>query len=120
MTTNEFKALYGRTYTSVMKEIEELENQKRNNYTIETYMGEKYACQGHGEFIGTGEIVKKTRRIDGNNTNIQKKIDELYVLVKPVLDEKNKKAKIKRYQKEIAELEKELAYKKAWLKKNMN
>lgn len=120
MTTNEFKALYGRTYTSVMKEIEELEKQKRNNYTVETYMGEKYACHGHGIFVGTGEFIEKTRRIDGDNTDIQKKIDELYALVKPILDEKNKIAKIKRYQKEIAELEKELAYKKEWLKNNMN
>ena len=121
MTTAEFKNIYGVTFYAVKKQINALYEEKRNAYTFKDTIEEVHRCEGHGIFTPTGELKIGFVKVDNKEAQaeIQKKIDELETMIKPVVETKAKAAKIKRYQKEIEELEKELARKKEWLAKNI-
>ena len=119
-----------KTYNQIKREIRELEALKSNT-TVQTgyTIREIGHTVGHGAFEGTGhyEIAPTYGRDESANIKIDKKIDALknlkaYKEGKAQEDAhkaaKAKEYKVKRYRKELAELEERKAYLERWLAEN--
>lgn len=131
MTKAEFKNKYGVAFGTVEKTLNEMYAEK--NEEVGEYvemMDDVVKCYGMGDFRPTGEY-RKVRRwmVNEEATKAKREQGEKAIAAylatfngdfEKIREAKRNEAKAKRYIKEIEELEKELAYKKAWLEKNWN
>ena len=112
MTTKEINA--------IKNQIKKLKEEKNNCFHFEKQLTEETKTIGFHEAEKTGCLIYKSVRVDdiAKQQEIQQEINTLYAIIKPYEDMKSNKAKYKRYIKEIAKLEEELAYKRKWLEEN--
>lgn len=118
-----------KNYNEIKKEIEKLEALKKNAVVYTETTKEIVATEGHGIFVNTGryEVVGEWKTDKNKVAEIEKEIAELKNLdtykdgktkeeAKEI--ERAKRAKAKRYRKELAELENRKAYLEKWLAEN--
>ena len=127
MTTKEFKDKYGISYATIKAQINALYDEKKDAHFVKPELRPETRCEGHGIFVPTGRMVIYDKIVPNKKrqNELQKEIDRLEKMIKPVDEEKAKKAeekaklaKIKRYTKEIEELKAEIARKEKWLAEN--
>lgn len=110
------------TYNETKREINRLWKEYKNAYTFEQRYERANVCYGHGDFRPTDRMEWKTYKVDDveKQAELKKQIDALYKTIEAEDEKRKIIAKVKRYEKQVEELKKELEYKENFIKKYKN